>query len=180
MASVPSVNPGASGAWQPEQDWKELLAELRTADPEGYEHWVEIHEDKSHWMDREDAAAVPWMAKFTRNLRPERVVWLQDDVVHERYYWLAVEEPKARERIVVERDGQTIRIVECPGPKVLLIRLDDTMVDLDQEVVVVHGDEELFRGKVERTIAVMARTLAERGDPRGVFCGELRVEVPED
>jgi hypothetical protein len=53
--------------------WKKTLADLAAEDAGGYTHVVEIHEGKGHWMDREDASAVPWMAKFTRNLRPDRI-----------------------------------------------------------------------------------------------------------
>ncbi|MCP3916334.1 MAG: polyhydroxyalkanoate depolymerase [bacterium] len=157
--------------------WKELLAELAAQDEGGYEHWVEVHEGKGHWMDKEDAAAVPWMACYTRDLRSPRVVWRQDDVTHTRFYWLADPEPAARRRIVVEREGQELRIVESGGAKRLALRLDDDMLDLDQEVVVSDGERELFRGRVPRTIEVLARTLAERGDPRGVFSGEVVVDL---
>ena len=161
-------------------EWKEKLGALRESDPDGYAHWVEIYEDKQHSMDREDAAALPWMADFTRNLRPKKIVWLQDDVTHRRFYWLAVKEPVQRHRLVVEREGQTIRIVEATGPNSLTIRLDDSMLDLDRDVVVTRGDEELFRGRVPRTIGVLARTLAERGDPKGLFCAEISVSWTDE
>ena len=38
--------------------YQEVLAKLHEGDPEGYDHWVEIYEDKGHWMDKEDAAFV--------------------------------------------------------------------------------------------------------------------------
>jgi len=155
------------------REWKVKLAELHEADPKGYEHLVEVHEGKGHWMDREDAVAVPWMAQHTRNLRPERIVWLQDDVTHDRFYWLSVDEPKARSRVVVEREGQTIRVVEAQDVTQLTFRLDDVMFDLDQEIVVVMGENELFRGIVPRTVATLAKTLEERGDPTGMFPAEV-------
>ena len=160
------------------RQWKKKLADLQAADPEGYPHLVEIHEGKGHWMDREDAVAVPWMASHTRNLRPERIVWVQDDVTHPRFYWLAVDVPTARRRIVVERAGQTIRIIEDGGTDSLRIRLDDLMLDLDQDVIVEHGGRELFRGRVPRTLATMHTTLDERGDPRGIFSAEVVVTIP--
>ena len=160
------------------RDWKTKLATLHENDPDGYTHHVEIHEGKGHWMEREDAVAVPWMAGHVRNLRPERIVWLQDDVTHPRFYWLAVDEPVARRRMVVERDGQTIRIVESGGADSLRIRLDDLMLDLDQDVVVEHDGRELFRGTVPRTMSSLRRTLGERGDPRGMFPAEVVVEIP--
>lgn len=40
-----------------------------------------------------------------------------------------------------------------------------------------HGDVELFEGLVPRRRDVIGRTLAERDDPRGMFCAELTVEL---
>lgn len=157
------------------RQWGEALEALAAQDPGGYPHEVRIVEGKGHWMDREDAAAVPWMASRTRNLRPKKVVWLQDDVVHPRFYWLAVSEPKERSKVVASRDGQRLSIDEWSPQGELRLRLDDAMLDLDEEVVVVQGEQELFRGRVPRTIATLARTLAERGDPKGLFSGEIVV-----
>ena len=38
------------------------------ADPGAYAHQVRIHPGKGHWMDREDAMALPWMAARERYL----------------------------------------------------------------------------------------------------------------
>lgn len=156
------------------RNWKKTLADLAAADEGGYPHEVVIHEGKGHWMERDDAVAVPWMAKHRRNLRPERIVWLQDDVVHPRFYWLAVDDPQPRERIVVERDGNTVTILEGAA-RGLRIRVDDEMFDLDEPMVVKRGDEVVFEGVVPRTIETIAITLDERGDPRGIFTGEIVV-----
>ncbi|MFT5462514.1 MAG: poly(3-hydroxybutyrate) depolymerase [Planctomycetota bacterium] len=158
--------------------WKGLLADLAASDEGGYENQVEVHEGKGHWMDREDAVALPWMAEHNRNLRPERIVWLQDDVTHQRFYWLHNPEPKARERIVVEREGQVISILEAPAGVQLNIRLDDSMCDLDQVVVVKSGSTVLFSGVVPRRAAIQAKTLGERGDPRGIFSAEVSITTP--
>ena len=164
---------GEDGAYNRNEvarSWKRRLAELQDADPDGYDHWVEIHEGKGHWMDREDAAAVPWMAKRTRNSRPERIVWLQGNQLHPRFYWLASDEPKRGARLVAERKGQVINV---EGDGSLRIRLDDEMVDLDEPVIVMRDGEEVFRGLSPRTIGTIARTLQERGDPRGVYSAEI-------
>ncbi|MDG1898618.1 MAG: alpha/beta fold hydrolase, partial [Phycisphaerales bacterium] len=162
------------------RQWKKRLADLHGMDPGGYTHHVEIHEGKGHWMEREDAVAVPWMAEHDRNLRPQVLVWLQDDVVHDRFYWLAVDEPVARRKVVVVLDGQTIRIHTAGGAGRLKFRLDDTMLDLDRDVVVEMAGKELFRGQVPRTVETMRRTLAERGDPDGIFTAELVVDLSEE
>jgi hypothetical protein len=95
------------------RDWKVALADLAAKDPGGYPHEVTIFEENGHWMDRKDAIAVPWMAKQTRNLRPEKIVWLQDDVTSPRFYWLANPEPKQGQRVVARRSGQAIDIDEA-------------------------------------------------------------------
>lgn len=162
------------------REWQALLADRAAADPGGYPHQAVVHAGKGHWMDGEEAPALAWMAEHTRDLRPTRIVWLQDDVTHERFYWLRNPAPRERERIVAERDGQTIDILEAPPGARLEILLDDVMCDLDREVTVRHGDVVLFHGLVPRTETALARTLAERGDPRAMFPAEVAVEIPVD
>jgi hypothetical protein len=160
------------------RDWKAALADLALKDPGGYPHEVTIFEENGHWMERKDAVAVPWMAKHTRNLRPEKIVWLQDDVTSPRFYWLANPEPKQGQRVVARRSGQTIDIDEASGVTRLVIRLDDAMLDLDRPVSVRVAGQNVFEGIVARSPATLRRTLEERGDPRGMFAAELEVVIP--
>lgn len=160
------------------KEWGEWLEELQEADPEGYKHWVAIYPTYGHWMNRVDRAAVPWMAKFVRDPYPNRVVWRQDDVTHTRFYWLGIreEDQQARATVIASYEDQTIQI-EQSDVKVLKIRLNDEMVDLDQPIKVVFGEKVLFSGKVERTIETMAAALQERQDPASVFYAEITVEL---
>src|SRR5205085_678745 len=134
---------------------------------------------KGHWMDREDAEAVPWMAKFTRNPLPRRVVWKQGAAPHERFYWLAVpkEDAKPGAEVRAAIGGQTITI----GPETtvdrLTVRLSDAMVDLDKPVTVRWRETAVFEGIAPRTLRSLARTLTERGDPVGVFDAEVDVRA---
>jgi len=160
--------------------WGQQLDSLRKADPKGYAHLVKIYPNKGHWMDRLDAAAVPWMAKFRRNVHPKRIVWRQDDVTHSRFYWLAVDNKnrKGRSTLVASRTGQTIRIESSPVKR-LTVRLDDKMLDLDKPIRIESGKLTLHKGIVPRTLTALATTLGERGDPRGVFSAEVTVDWPE-
>jgi predicted esterase len=158
-------------------EWKAELDALEGSDPGGYPHQVTIYPQHGHWMKRDDAVAVPWMAKFTRNLRPTRIVWLQDDVTAPRFYWLETPSPKAGQRVVARRDGQVITIEEAAGVEQLRLLLDDSMLDLDKSVKVVFDGRTLFEGKVPRTAATIWRTLADRGDPKAVFAAELPVQL---
>jgi hypothetical protein len=162
------------------REYGEQLAKLRKDDPKGYEHFVKIYEGKGHWMDREDGVALPWMAKYTRNPVPERVVWKQTGVPHERSYWLAVphDEAKSDSLVIAQREGQRITITASEKVSKLLVRLDDRMVDLDREVKITCAGKELFAGMAPRTLAVMLKSLAGRGDPKLVFDAEIAVELP--
>ncbi len=153
--------------------WGSRLARLHEKDPEGYDHWVKIHEGKGHWMDGDDSEALPWMASKRRNLRPKKIVWQQDDVTHSRFYWLKVNSPTPRSKITGEIRGQDIYL-QGEGP--IAIRLDDSMIDLDKEIVVYRGDAEVFRGIAPRTIEALELTLRERGDPKGMFSAEIRID----
>ena len=155
--------------------WGAMLDALAQADPGAYVHVTDIHAGKGHWMDLQDAKAVPWMAAFTRDPRPRKVVWLQDDVTHTRLYWVENPDPKQGQRVVAERDGQEIRVLEAPAGIRLRFLLDDSMLDLDGEVRVTQGGTELFRGKVPRTRATVERVLADRYDPRSAFTAEVGV-----
>jgi poly(3-hydroxybutyrate) depolymerase len=158
--------------------WQRTLAELQKADPNGYVHWVKVYPGKGHWLDGEDSAAIPWMAKHRRNPRPSRIVWKQDDVAHARFYWLAVEPNNAGPRAEVTANciGQKIDI-RASGVKRLTIRLSDQLLNLDEPIIITSDEKPLFNGHVTRTIAVLEKTLAEHGDPKAIYSSELTVDL---
>jgi hypothetical protein len=162
------------------RDYGEQLKKLRKQDPKGYEHFVKIHEGKGHWMNLEDKAALPWMAKFTRNSTPDRVVWKQTGTAHDRFYWLAVppKEMKADSLVVAKREGQTVQITAAEKVGKLLIRLDDRMVDLDKPIKVTYDGKNLYNATPARTVEVLCKTLIGRGDPKLMFDAEVAVEIP--
>jgi hypothetical protein len=161
------------------KEYGEQLDQLQKDDPKGYEHFVRIREGLGHWMNLDDKEALPWMAKFTRNPIPERIVWKQTGTLHSRSYWLAVPEDEAKKDslVIAERKGPTVDIVASEGVKALLVRLDDRMLDLDQPVKVTQGGKELYAGTASRNIRTMVRTLVGRGDPKLVFEAEVAVEL---
>ena len=160
-------------------EWGEKMAALKKADPDGYVHEIEIHKGRGHWMNLEDKVAVPWMAKFTRDPLPAKIVWYQDDVTHERFYWLALPSGTAKQgqELVVSRKGQVITVEKASGVEEIIVRLNDEMLDLDQPVKIVMGEKVLFEGTVERQRKVIEATLQERGDRKSVFCAEVKVKL---
>jgi hypothetical protein len=161
-------------------EYGEQLDKLQKADPFGYVHSVWIHAGMPHWMGGEDKAALPWMAKFSRDPIPDRVVWKQTGTPHTRSYWLAVPpaEAKGDSLVSADRKGQTVDVTAAEKIGTLLVRLDDRMMDLDKPVVVKRDGKELFNGTAPRTIGTMIRTLAGRGDPKLVFDAEVSVTIP--
>jgi hypothetical protein len=174
-------NDGAYNRNKVGKEYGETLDKLQKDDPKGYEHFVKIHEGKGHWMNLEDKAALPWMAKFTRNPVPEKVVWKQTGTPHDRSYWLAVpaKDAKGDSLVIATRAGQTIEVSAAEKVSKLLIRLDDRMLDLDKPVVVKQAGKTLFEGPAPRTVATLAKTLVGRGDPGLVFDAEVEVTVAE-
>ncbi len=162
------------------QQWITKLDELHRDDPQGYVHFGKVHENKGHWMDREDAKVLPWMAALRRNPVPERLVWKQSTVTHDRFYWLANASAVAGAEVIAEHTGQTIEIKSFDKVSELSIRLDDRMCDLNQPVHVVSQGRTLFDGFVRRTIATLSRTLETRGDPKLMFDSNVVIKLPTE
>jgi hypothetical protein len=162
------------------KEYGEQLDKLHKDDPKGYEHLVKIYEGKGHWMDREDRVALPWMAKFSRNSTPDRVVWKQTGALHDRSYWLATPpgQAKAGALVVARRRGQAVEVTAAEKVAKLLVRFDDRMADLDKPVTVTYAGKQLYAGTPARTIEVLSKTLAGRGDPKLMFDAEVLVELP--
>jgi hypothetical protein len=163
------------------KEYGDKLDELRKEDPQGYEHFVKIHEGKPHWMNREDAVALPWMAKFSRNPIPDRVVWKQTEVPHDRFYWLAVPPGtgKVDSLAIAEHRGQTVEVTKAEGVDKLIVRLDDRMMDLDQPVTVKRNGDFLFTGTAPRNIATIVKTLVGYGDPKLVFSADVQIKISD-
>ncbi|MBM4020950.1 MAG: hypothetical protein FJ284_01670 [Planctomycetes bacterium] len=157
----------------------ETLATLHAVDPGGYLSFVRIHAGKGHWMDRADAAAVPWMAERRRTPVADRVVWKQTGRTHERSYWLAVPAGQARpdSLVVVRRDGQRIVVEAAANVPRLIVRLDDRMLDLDMPIRIEMGDRTLFEGTPPRTIKTLWECLATRADRPLCFSASVTVDL---
>lgn len=154
------------------QEWKELLDNLQNNDPAGYQHDVQIHEGKGHWMDGNDKVALPWMHGFTRNSIPKKVVWVQDNVFHKQFYWLAVPEESIEEggiiKVEYNKANNSINIIENYSNK-LYINLNDYMLDLDSDVKVTYQGNTIFNDKVQRNISNLYESMLIKGDPNLAF-----------
>lgn len=156
--------------------WGKKLDALAAEDQDGYEHETHIVAGKGHWMNLEDAASVPWMAKRTRDAWPQKIVWHQTGRAHSRFYWLSVPAEFAQngQTIRAEVVGQTISLQTERVDQVRL-RLSDKLLDLDKEITVSRNGEQVFQGKVVRTVQAIYESLNERMDPTSVASAHLMI-----
>lgn len=172
------ANDGAYNRNTVAAEWGKKLDALQKDDPEGYVHEVTLHEGKGHWMNLEDAVAVPWMSKFQRNPWPKKIVWVQDDVRHSRFYWLKVDEQEAKagDEIVAEVKDGNIVVSKCSAKKLTLL-LSDELVSLDKPLSISMPGGKVVPQEIRRTIGTMARSLAERNDGRCIASATVTMEV---
>lgn len=153
------------------------LDTLEAADREGYRHWLTVFPGLPHNMQGREAEMLPIMAPLRRVTWPKRVVWKQhDEALHNRFYWLAreMDQVKPKELFSAHVEGQTI-IIETPASGNLVLRLSDSLLNLDQPVRVIAGGKTVFEGKVSRNWPAIVQSLRERADPDTVCTATLKV-----
>lgn len=154
------------------------LDSLQNSDPKGYVHEGHIVAGKSHWMDQADTLAVGWMAQYRRNPYPSKIVWRQEEVLHDSFYWVSVpddEMARGKEVRLSVRDN-VISIDRCDYSR-LTFGLNDSIVNLDKPVKVKMNDRTIARKKLVRSMETMEKTLHERQDARYAFDSELEVII---
>lgn len=172
------ANDGAYNRNSVALDWGRRLKALQEQDPQGYVHEVTLHEGLGHWMQLKDAVAVPWMAKFSRNTWPAKVVWVQDDVRHSRFYWLRTnaEAAQAGDTVTAEIKDNAVRI-STSTPNELALLLSDSLIPLDNPVTVIHPNGSRTEHRVERTAGMLAESLRDRSDPTGMYSSVINVQL---
>ena len=147
--------------------WSKDLDALHKEDPDGYIHKVTIHEDCGHWMLNRDTVAIDWLYQYTRNPIPNKVVWVQDDIARDNFYWLYAGPTGKLQglNVTAEYDSETntVNILRCDAPSVI-IGLNDNMMDLDKPVTIKYEGNVVFKWKVSRKLQSIAEDVnAARG-----------------
>lgn len=157
--------------------WGEMLDGLTKENPGLYPHkWI-IYPQYGHGMNLECKQALPWMAQYTRNPWPRKINWYQDGVLHHRSYWLSNHNPKKGDFITAEVTEQTITLSSENIEKITL-RLNDALLNLDKEIIVKNlNGKLLFKGKVQRSMKVIQKSLTERLDPTSTATAKLEINL---
>jgi poly(3-hydroxybutyrate) depolymerase len=161
------------------EEWGMRLDQLAKSDPGGYEHQWQVHAGLPHWMNLADNVSIPFLQAHVRDPIPKKVVWEQSDLPRATFYWLACapDQRVAKSEIRASYAPGKVSIESAKGVRSVLLRLSDAMMDLDLPVLVEQAGTSLHSGAVLRTIAVLARTLAEREDPALMFSSELSISL---
>ena len=171
------------------EEWKRKLESLKNADPLGYNHLVKIYAERGHQISHSkenyvleksengvDSSGILWMSTFTRNPYPKKVVWKQDDVTHNHFYWLKVRKPEAYSLIIASIEGQVITVINTTVPEVI-IRLNDSLINMDEKVKIFYKDIKIFNDYVPRKKDVILNSINLQGDPESIYYGEISISL---
>lgn len=154
------------------------LDSLQKADPQGYIHQTHIVAGKPHWMDLEDAAALPWLQQYQRNPYPTHIVWRQEEVTHPHFYWLTApaDQLQRGKTVRLTLQGNTVDIQQCDYTE-LTLHFNDQMVNLDKPITIRMKGKTLFKGKLSRTAENLKNSLSQRGDLRYIFPAQITIHL---
>jgi predicted esterase len=160
------------------ENWQTLYKKLSHLNPGSYQHQIVIHEEKGHWMQLEDAIALPWMSQFQRNPLPEKIIWYPINKAEQSMYWLAAPQSSIipRDSVIVSynRKNNEIFIEENPFDT-LDIFLNDKILDLDKTITLKTKEGIIFRDNLTRTRSVIQSSIASKNDKELIFFSKLRI-----
>ena len=162
--------------------WGKMLDSLQATDTAGYIHDLHVYDGLGHWMLRKDTIAIAWMAKYTRNPLPAKVVWVQDDRLHEDFYWLGTDTSQtiAGDKAVVSLNKNDNEIViEQNTFKTLYIWLNDDILDLNKKITIIQNGKKLFKERVKRSESIIKNSVDKRLDPNMIFYSRIKIENGE-
>jgi pimeloyl-ACP methyl ester carboxylesterase len=164
------------------REWGDKFKELHQSDPEGYAHEVKIFETCGHWMEHNDSISFAWMSNYTRNPIPNKVLWTQDDVERDHFYWIEdAEQGKSTGLKIVasyNRDKNSVSIDETTH-KSVIISLNDEMLKLDKRVKIYLFGKKIFSGKVPRTKQNIDQAIDNMRDEHLIFPSRILVNIED-
>ena len=152
--------------------FEKTLAELRRSTRNG---WPAVFqwEPKFGHGGLPDRDHLPRLLLHRRDPRPTKIDWELTDGVVARHFWSATSSPGKGRSIRASWNGNRVR-VESTEMTNLRLGLDARTIDFRKPVVVEHdGKEQSF--DVASSLAVLARTMHERGDVHLAATAEITV-----
>ncbi|MHC4408647.1 MAG: hypothetical protein ACYS0F_06560 [Planctomycetota bacterium] len=114
---------------------------------------------------------VAWVYESKRDPRPKHILWQPVLKWKRMFYWLRWQQPEPR--VLVEakiaKPNEIDLDLQGASREGFGVHLDGALVDLDKEVVIREGGDEVFRGKVTRTLTALLICAAEKYDARNLY-----------
>lgn len=168
------------------------LEELKAADPDGYNFYLDEQKDKGHHITYKYGPE--WISKFERTPVPRVVNWkveALDDRFRKRMYWLSLEDKDPKLPLLFRAEikpGNHIDIsaqyVEEGRPAVpasgaqLTVYLPDKYLNLKKPVFITVNGQLVAKRRFREKQEAMERSYQERKDPKQVFADFETVKVP--
>ena len=114
---------------------------------------------------------VKWIYESKRESRPRHILWQPMFLKKKMFYWLWWNEPVHGALVEAKITKANEIDINLGGNELAGFRvfLDDALVDLDKEVVIREGGDEVFRGKVQRTLTSLLLCAGEKYDTKMLF-----------
>jgi hypothetical protein len=114
------------------------------------------------------------VAPFRREAHPDHVVWQPTLDWKRSFYWLWWEAPRANAIVeaVLDRENNSVDLVVDGSARGLFVQVSDGVFDLEREIVVTLRGTEVFRGRVEPHLSILATT-ARTGDPGRTYVARI-------
>jgi len=173
-------------------EWLSKLDELeKNDDCGGYVHSGRLHQGKHHWMNKEDAEAIPWMMQHKRQVFPKKIVFKQAGIKYHDAYWVSFENAVAENKtITITREKNLIMVQDYPEQREahfgqitlwLTSQEGDNKLDLNEDEVTVMGmsGTQYFKGKVEMKMENLIESMMKNKDYDRSFPGKITFSLPE-
>lgn len=120
------------------------------------------------------SALLDKIAPFERDAHPDHVVWQPTLDWKRSFYWLWWEAPRENAIVeaVLDREANSVDVVVDGSARGLCVQVSDGVFDLEREIVVSLRGEEVFRGRVEPQLSILAAT-ARAGDPGRTYVARI-------
>lgn len=114
---------------------------------------------------------VKWVYETARNRRPKRVLWQPVYLKKQMFYWLWWDQPERGALVDAQIKKPNEIDIDLGGydRDGFRVFLDRELVDLDKEVVIREGGDEIYRGVPQRTLTALLMCAGEKYDPKMMF-----------
>ncbi|MHC4956224.1 MAG: hypothetical protein ACYTGZ_20465 [Planctomycetota bacterium] len=123
---------------------------------------------------------VKWIYQYKRQNRPKRILWQPVFLKKRMFYWLWWSRPEQGVLVEAQIKKPNEIDLELGGAdrEGFRVFLDESLVDLEKEVVIREGGDEVFRGKVQRNLTSLLLCAGEKYDAKMLF--PCHVDLKDD